>query len=107
MAKRKATSFGQFKAELLKQPEVRAEYDALKPEYAMIRSIIKRRIQLKMSQAQLARIVGTQQPAISRLEKGDQNTRISTLFKVANALDLDVTVKARRNGNQARTKTHV
>ena len=104
MVKKTATSFEQFKAEQLEQPEVRAEYDALKPEYDMIRSIIQRRIQLRMSQAQLAKLVGKQQPAISRLEKGGHNTTISTLFKVADALELDVSLKPRRNGNRARAK---
>ena len=49
-----------------------------------------------ISQTQLARIIGTKQPAISRLEKGDYNTTLSTFFKVADALDLDISLKARR-----------
>ena len=107
MAKKAATSFEEFERELLKRQGVRKEYDALKPKYDMIRSIIERRIQLQISQTQLARMVGTQQPAISRLEKGDHNTRISTLFRVADALDLDITLKARRNGKQAGARAHV
>jgi hypothetical protein len=30
------------------------------------------------------------------LEKGDYNTTLSTFFKVADALDLDISLKARR-----------
>ena len=106
MAKRVGTKFEEFERDLLQRPGVRKEYDALKPKYDMIRSIIERRTQLQISQTQLAKMVGTQQPAISRLEKGDYNTKISTLFRVADALDLDITLKARRNRKQARAKGH-
>jgi predicted transcriptional regulator len=51
---------------------------------------------LRISQTQLAKIIGTKQPAISRLEKGDYNTTLSTFFKVAEALDLEISYKARK-----------
>ncbi len=95
MANRKATNFDEFERELLKRPGIRREYEALQPKYDMIRSLIERRNQLHISQTQLARMVGTKQPAISRLEKGDYNTTLKTFFKVAEALDLDIYLKAR------------
>jgi len=95
MPNKKATNFEEFEAELLKKPGIRREYEALKPKYDMIRSLIERRNQLRLSQTKLAEIVGTKQPAISRLEKGDYNTTLSTFFKVASALDLDISLKAR------------
>ena len=95
MANKKATTYKEFEAELLKKSGIRKEYEALQPKYDMIRSLIERRNQLRISQKQLAEIVGTKQPAISRLEKGDYNTTLSTLFKVANALGLDISLKAR------------
>ena len=48
MVRKKATSFDEFEAELLKDPEVRKEYEALKPKYDMIRSVIKRRNELQI-----------------------------------------------------------
>ena len=96
MADKKATNFEEFEARLLEKPEIRREYEALKPKYDMIRSLIERRGKLGISQTQLAKIIGTKQPAISRLEKGDYNTTLSTFFKVADALDLDISLKARR-----------
>jgi len=95
MANKKATDFEEFEAELLKRPGVRREYEALKPKYDMIRGLIERRNQLHISQTQLARMVGTKQPAISRLEKGDNNTTLRTFFKVADALGLDISLKER------------
>jgi DNA-binding XRE family transcriptional regulator len=106
MTIKRATNFEEFEAELLKDPEVRREYEALKPKYDMIRSLIERRSKLGISQTELARIIGTKQPAISRLEKGDYNTTLSTFFKVADALDLDVSLKARRKaGNSDKVRT--
>jgi len=51
---KKATNYEEFEAELLRRPGIRKEYDALRPKYSIIRSIIERRNQLQISQAQLA-----------------------------------------------------
>ena len=98
MANRKATSFEEFEEALLEKPGIRREYEALKPRYDMINNLIKRRNQLGISQVELARIIGTKQPAISRLEKGDYNTTLNTFFKVAEALDLEISYKAKKKG---------
>ena len=90
-----STRYQDFETELLNKPGVRKEYDALKPKYDLVRTIIERRNQLQLSQTRLARIIGTRQPAISRLEKGDSNTTLSTLLKVAEALDLDIALSVR------------
>ncbi len=95
MENKKVTNYDEFEAGLLKKPEIRKEYDALKPKYDMIKSLIERRNKLGITQTELARIIGSKQPAISRLEKGDHNTTLSTFFKVADALDLDISFRAR------------
>jgi DNA-binding XRE family transcriptional regulator len=107
MANKKTTNYEEFEAELLKRPGIRKEYDALKPKYNIIHSIIERRNQLQISQARLAEIVGTKQPAISRLENGAYNTTLSTFFKVANALDLDISLEARRGNRRAYNKAQI
>jgi predicted transcriptional regulator len=91
----KGTDFKEFKAELLKNKNVRKQYDALQPKYDCIQSIIARRIELELSQRQLAKLTGMQQPAICRIESGDENITIDTLFKVAEALQLDIEFKPR------------
>jgi len=106
MTNKKATNYEEFEAELLKNPQIRKEYEALKPKYDMIRGIIERRNQMHISQTQLAKMVGTKQPAISRLEKGDYNTTLSTFFKVANALNLDISLKAQRGTTRISNKVH-
>ena len=96
MVNSKGTRYNEFEAELLKKPEIRKEYESLKPKYDMVRILIKRRSKLGMSQTELARRIGTRQPAISRLEKGDYNTTLSTLFRVTEELGLDISLKTRR-----------
>jgi predicted transcriptional regulator len=94
---KKSIKYKDFKAELLADQEVRAEYEALESEFRLIRSIISRRNELNLSQEELARLVGTKQPGISRLERGDGNITINTLRRIADALDadLDISLKAK------------
>ncbi len=90
MVQKKHTSFEEFEAELLKRPGVRKAYEDLQPKYDLIRALIKRRNELGISQQNLAAMIGTKQPAISRLESGDNNSTLGTLTRVADALGLEV-----------------
>ena len=94
---RESTNYEDFKARLLTDPDVRQEYEALEPQFRLIKDILWRRSQLNLSQAQLAKLVGTRQPALSRLERGGGNITLSTLYRIASALDadLDISLKAR------------
>ena len=76
-----------LEAELMKDPEFKAEYDALESEYELIRQLIEARAEKKMTQKQLAEKVGTRQSNISRLESGNYNPSFQFLQKVAGALD--------------------
>ncbi|MBN1366931.1 MAG: helix-turn-helix transcriptional regulator [Dehalococcoidales bacterium] len=87
------SDFRDFKAELLAKPGVRRQYEAQKRKYETIQIIIARRNELSLSQRELARMVGMQQPAICRLERGDNNITLGTLFKVIEALNLDIKIK--------------
>ena len=75
-----------MKKELLSDPEVKKQYDKLGPEYELIRAVIDKRLKRKMSQADLAKKIGTGQSAISRLESGEGNPSFKCLQKVAQAL---------------------
>jgi predicted transcriptional regulator len=94
---RKSVKYEDFKAQRLAEPEVRKEYEALEPQFKLIREILLRRKQLNISQAELAKLVGTQQPAISRLERGDGNITVGALRRIVDALDadLEISLKAR------------
>jgi len=82
--------FETFKAEIFKNPAVKKAYDDLEPEYALIESIIEKRLKKGLTQKQLADKIGTKQSAISRLEGGRFNPTFSFLAKVAKALDANV-----------------
>ena len=93
----KSVKHRDLKEQLLKDPKVRQQYEAIEPQFRLIRDILRRRSELNLNQVQLAKLVGTRQPAISRLERGDGNITLSTLRRVADALDadLDISLKAR------------
>jgi ribosome-binding protein aMBF1 (putative translation factor) len=92
----------------LENPEVRAEYKALEEEYALIRQLIDLRIERGLSQRQLAKRAGMQQPVIARLE-GGKTASLRTLKRVADALDADVrvTLIPRHAASARASKRHV
>ena len=85
-------TFSAFKKNLLKDPTIRQSYEALGPEYAFIAMIIQHRLSKGLSQADLARKIGTKQSAISRLESGRANPTVSFLRDVAKALDEELKI---------------
>jgi ribosome-binding protein aMBF1 (putative translation factor) len=52
----------------LKKPGVKAEYEALAPEFNLLRQILRARSKAGLSQADVAERMGTHAPAITRLE---------------------------------------
>lgn len=88
-------SFKQFKNQLLKDPKIKAEYNKFAPEYQLIQEVIRKRLQQGLSQSQLAKIIGTQQSAISRLESGSYNPSLSFLVRVAKAFNSTVNISFR------------
>lgn len=81
-----SVSFKEMKNDLFKDNDFKAEYDRLKPRYDAIEQIIKARKEQNMTQAELARKVGTQKSNISRLESGNYNPSLDFLAKVSAAL---------------------
>jgi DNA-binding XRE family transcriptional regulator len=55
--------------------------------------VAERRAALGLSQRELARLVGTTQSAIARLESGGRPPRIDTLLRIADALECDLHVE--------------
>lgn len=58
-------------------------------------SIAKLRLNAGLSQAELAKIMDTQQPAIARMEKGAVEPKLSTMEKLAEVLGVSVEVVVR------------
>ena len=85
--------FTQFKKKALKQPAIKAEYDKLQPEFALIDAVIETRINKGLTQEALAKKIGTKQSVISRLEKGRANPTVSFLKKLASAFSTRLEIR--------------
>ena len=66
-------------------PEYRAEYDRLGPEFALARALIEARTQAHLTQAELAERMVTIQSVVARLESGRACPSTRTLEKAARA----------------------
>ena len=86
-------SLKDFKKEVFaKRPEVKKAYDDLEAEYALIEQLIAYRLKHGMTQAELAKKLGTKQSAISRFESGTENPTLEFLRKIADALGVRISV---------------
>jgi predicted transcriptional regulator len=54
--------------------------------------VAARRVEVNLSQRELAELCGTTQSAIARLERGGRPPRIDTLLRIADALDCELVV---------------
>jgi ribosome-binding protein aMBF1 (putative translation factor) len=79
------TKLKDLKALLLKNPEVRKDYDALEEEFALMAEVAKARARAGLSQAELARRMNTTQSTIARLESGRGQPSTRTLGRFAKA----------------------
>ena len=80
-------NFQVYKAKVFaERPDVKEEYDALGPQYEIIRAEIESRRAIGMTQKQLAEKMGTAQANISRFESGNYNPSLAFLQKMAASL---------------------
>jgi len=84
------TTFDSFLAEELKNPEFKKEYDALEPEFAIIRAMIEARKTSGITQKQLAERTGIAQGDISKIEIGEANPTLNTLKRLASGMDMQL-----------------
>ena len=77
--------FDRLKARLLANPRVKAEYDALAPEFEIAAELIKARVRAGLSHFELAARMGTSQSTIARLESGQTLPSTKTLLRYAKA----------------------
>ena len=81
----------QLVQEMLKDPDVRAEYERIeREEMPMLDTILNARAAAGLTQAQVAQRMGTHAPAVARLENalitGKHSPSVATLQKYAAAL---------------------
>ena len=86
-------TFKEYKKKALENDaEFRKEYEALAPQYELIKSVIAARLEKKMTQAELAALADTRQSNISRFESGHYNPSVEFLQKIARALGKELEI---------------
>lgn len=97
MVRRKMVNFEEWEAEKLKDAEFLAASKELEPGYQVARLRTLR----GLTQTELAKMVGTRQPSIARLENGSTTPSISFLNRIAEVLDAKVEVRLVSVGNKS------
>ena len=90
-------SHKQLIKKMLAKPTVKAQYEAQKDEFALFDELVKARAKAGLTQADVAKRMGTQVPAISRLESAGRppshSPSIATLQRYAEAVGCRLVVK--------------
>lgn len=79
-------------AKSLTDPNIKKEYDLLRPRFCVIRDLINLRSNKGVTQKDLAQLAQTHQSRVSRIESGDYDIRLDTIVTLADALDADVEI---------------
>ena len=84
-----------LRARALARPDVKAEFERLKPEFAFLDQVLAARKAAGLTQADIARRIGTTQSAIARLESGSGKhlPSLGTLHKYASAVGCRVEIR--------------
>ncbi|OHA61957.1 MAG: hypothetical protein A2117_00110 [Candidatus Wildermuthbacteria bacterium GWA2_46_15] len=87
------TDFQEYLQKRLKNPEFKKHYNEYGRQLEIAYQILRLRKQKRMSQAELAKRIGTKQSNIARLETGQQNFTTETLQKIALVFDRDLKIE--------------
>jgi len=88
-------SFDVWFRKQMRDPEFKREYDALEEEFAIANELTGARAKAKLSQAQVAKRMGTSQSAVARIESG-RSPSLNSLRRYAKAVGrkLEIRLKA-------------
>ena len=86
------TKLNDLKARFMEDPTFAEEYARVDEEYALIEALVRARAGAKLTQAELARRLGTTQSAVARLEGGRVSPSFRTLRRYAEATGTRLTV---------------
>lgn len=77
------TNYNVFFDEIMKNQEVKKEYEKLTPQYNIIKEIIKLRKDKSLTQEDLAKLTGISKMKIKSIENGSITPTIEMLNKIA------------------------
>ncbi len=87
MSNTHSAKFEDLLSKELENPSFKKEFDLLEEEFILAKEVILLRKTNNLTQKELAKLAGTSQPAIARLESGNyKNVSLSFIRKVAEAL---------------------
>ena len=87
------SSYNDYKRKALENPDVKAEYDALQPEYDIIQAMIDARNKEGLTQKELSERTGITQADISRIENGTRNPSLEMVKRLANGLGMRLKIE--------------
>ena len=90
------TKLKELKERFMEDPEFRVEYARADDEFALIEALVRARTAAKLTQAELARRLGTTQSAVARLEGGRVSPSVATLRRYAEATGTRLSVGLER-----------
>jgi transcriptional regulator with XRE-family HTH domain len=102
------SNLSRFRSRAFRRAGVRKAYDELEDEFAFLDEVLRARARAGLTQAEVAKRVGTTQSAIARLESGagKHSPSVATLQRYARALGFRLEiklVKSRSNGQSKST----
>lgn len=99
------SSLKRFKRNAFARPGVKAAYDELAEEFAFLDEVLRARAEAGLTQAEVAKRIGTTQSAVARLESttSGHSPSIASLQRYARALGCHVEVRLVKNRRQERS----
>lgn len=79
----KAVDFQDYLKKQLNNKEFKRYYDEYGKQLEVAYQLLQLRKKAKMTQLELAKKIGTTQSNVARMESGQQNFTVSTLFRIA------------------------
>ena len=92
-------SFKSFKVKALENPEINAEYEALKPIFELKKQMIQARLAANLTQEDVANLLHTKKSNISRLESpnAEHLPNMGTLLEYAKAVGFSLEINFKKN----------
>mgnify|MGYP004720096093 FL=1 len=86
-------TFEEYKQEALGNEELRREYEAIQPEYDIIKAMINTRTIQNLTQTELAEKTGISLADIKKLENGTRNPSLNLLKKLAEGIGMTLKIE--------------
>jgi DNA-binding XRE family transcriptional regulator len=81
----------------LDDPEYQAEWERTRLAHEVAMRVIGYRVEHKLTQSELARMLGMRQPHIARLEAGEHEPSLAMLSRLARVLGMEFHIAITRN----------